>query len=193
MSFSSPSHLSELFLFSLFFLLLWVSHRSWNLMTNKVPFLLDKRKRLLKPANNNKSAFLLNVGRIWEVLSDCLTFRGRKGQPLFFKPVAKHENSLLLKYACSCFRPVLLWKSGIYVPHGASRWTTHMCLCAASLRPPLKAFWTDLRDIINQMINLYPCQVQPCADDLLRKSCRNAIYPNWLQGPARWWQNTLHH
>lgn len=81
---------------------------------------VDKSKRLLKPANNNKSAFLLYVGRIWEVLSDCLTFHCRKGQPLFFKPVAKYENSLLLKYACSCFRPVLLWKSGIYVPHGAS-------------------------------------------------------------------------
>lgn len=44
----------------------------------------------------------------------------------------------------------------------AGEQTTHMCLCTASLRPLLKAFWTDLGDIVKQMINLYPCQVRLC-------------------------------
>lgn len=82
-----------------------------------------------------------------------------------------------------------------FIFHGepAGEQTTHMCLYTASLRPPLKAFWTDLGDIVKQMINLYPCQVRLCTDDLLQESCRNAIYPNWLLLPTSWWQTTLHH
>lgn len=71
----------------------------------------------------------------------------------------KLGNSLLVKYAASdrtrCGSLEFMF---LREPHGEQ---AHMCLCAASLRPLLKAFWTDLRDIVNQMINLYPCQVQP--------------------------------
>lgn len=45
-----------------------------------------------------------------------------KSRPFLFMPLAKLENySLLVKYVCFHFRPVLQWKPRIYVPRGARR------------------------------------------------------------------------
>lgn len=62
----------------------------------------------------------------------------------FIELFTKLENSLLVKYVLSCFRPVLLWTSRIYVPKGASgRTGSHVslrCFPAVSFKSILNRF-----------------------------------------------------
>jgi len=105
------------------------------------------------------------------------------------EPLAKPGKWLFMSKVCPLPPRALdrCVKPRIYVRRGSAPLSWRLT-CVSALLPrglPFKGIlnWFGGRgeegggeDIVKQMINLYPCQVRLCADDLLRESCRNAIY-----------------